>query len=204
MIKKEEGKPLKKEATNGKAEKSGTKTGVKKEIEVKSEPNETPKGKAANGKVKQEANTSVKQESKTPVKKDLKTPISAAKIKQEPKEAVKNTKKRNADESVSESPKKRKKKEEEEEEVWRWWEEKKYTDGRKWTTLEHKGPMFAEDYIPLPDDVKFFYDGHPIKLSPDAEEVMTFYAKMIDHDYTKKDIFNTNFYNDWRKVDFRF
>lgn len=38
-----------------------------------------------------------------------------------------------------------------------------------------------------------------MKLSLDAEEVMTFYAKMLDHDYTKKDVFNTNFFNDWRK-----
>ena len=54
--------------------------------------------------------------------------------------------------------------------------------------------------MPLPSDVKFFYNGHAMKLSIDAEEVMTFYAKMIDHEYAKKDVFNTNFYNDWRKV----
>ena len=36
-------------------------------------------------------------------------------------------------------------------------------------------------------------------LSEPAEEVATFYAKMLDHDYTKKDIFNKNFFEDWRK-----
>ena len=39
-----------------------------------------------------------------------------------------------------------------------------------------------------------------MKLRPESEEVMTFYAKMLDHDYTKKDIFNENFFRDWRTV----
>lgn len=33
-----------------------------------------------------------------------------------------------------------------------------------------------------------------------AEEVMTFYARMLDHDYTSKTVFNKNFFGDWRKV----
>lgn len=66
--------------------------------------------------------------------------------------------------------------------------------------LEHKGPVFAPPYEPLPDKIKFYYDGHEMKLSQDAEEVAGFYAKMLDHDYTTKDIFNTNFFKDWRKV----
>jgi DNA topoisomerase-1 len=66
--------------------------------------------------------------------------------------------------------------------------------------LEHKGPLFEPDYVSIPDDIHFFYNSERVKLSIDAEEVMTFYAKMLDHDYTKKDVFNTNFFNDWRKV----
>lgn len=46
----------------------------------------------------------------------------------------------------------------EEEEVWRWWEEEKKGDGIKWNTLEHKGPLFAAPYEPLPKEVKFYYD----------------------------------------------
>ncbi|KAK7131825.1 hypothetical protein R3I93_018406 [Phoxinus phoxinus] len=38
-----------------------------------------------------------------------------------------------------------------------------------------------------------------MKLSPGAEEVATFYAKMLDHEYTTKDIFRKNFFKDWRK-----
>ncbi|KAL3283339.1 hypothetical protein HHI36_006487 [Cryptolaemus montrouzieri] len=98
------------------------------------------------------------------------------------------------------SPKKgRKKKEEEEQEVWKWWEEEKKEDGTKWNFLEHKGPVFAPEYEPLPSNIKFFYDGEEIKLSQDAEEIAGFYAKMLDHDYTSKEAFNTNFFKDWRK-----
>ena len=38
-----------------------------------------------------------------------------------------------------------------------------------------------------------------MELSELAEEVATFYAKMLEHDYTKKEIFNKNFFEDWRK-----
>ena len=39
-----------------------------------------------------------------------------------------------------------------------------------------------------------------MKLKPEAEEVATFFAKMLDHEYTTKDIFRKNFFKDWRKV----
>lgn len=39
-----------------------------------------------------------------------------------------------------------------------------------------------------------------MKLSAPAEEVATFFSKMLDHEYTTKDIFRKNFFKDWRKV----
>lgn len=42
--------------------------------------------------------------------------------------------------------------------------------------------------------------GKVMRLSPEAEEVATFFAKMLDHEYTTKDIFRKNFFKDWRKV----
>lgn len=42
--------------------------------------------------------------------------------------------------------------------------------------------------------------GKEMLLSSEAEEVATFYAKMLDHDYTTREIFNENFFRDWRKV----
>jgi DNA topoisomerase-1 len=79
------------------------------------------------------------------------------------------------------------------------WEEEKHEDGVKWKSLEHKGPVFASDYEPLPGNVKFKYNGKEMKLSTAAEEVGSFYAAMLDHDYVTKDVFNKNFFKDWRK-----
>ena len=39
-----------------------------------------------------------------------------------------------------------------------------------------------------------------MELSESAEEAAGFFAKMLDHEYTKKDIFCENFFADWRKV----
>uniref|UniRef100_A0AAY4CP24 DNA topoisomerase I n=1 Tax=Denticeps clupeoides TaxID=299321 RepID=A0AAY4CP24_9TELE len=79
------------------------------------------------------------------------------------------------------------------------WEEERYTDGSKWRFLEHKGPVFAPAYEPLPEHVHFYYEGKMSNLSPPAEEVATFFSKMLDHEYTTKDIFRKNFFKDWRK-----
>ncbi|KAM4864729.1 DNA topoisomerase I, mitochondrial isoform 2-T2 [Thomomys bottae] len=78
------------------------------------------------------------------------------------------------------------------------WEEKSQ-GSVKWQQLEHRGPLFAPAYEPLPDGVRFFYDGKPLPLSLAAEEVATFYGKMLHHEYTAKEVFRNNFFNDWRK-----
>lgn len=94
----------------------------------------------------------------------------------------------------------KKKKEENTEHIWKWWEEMDSQDHSiKWKTLVHKGPVFAPEYEPLPSKVKFYYDGKPMKLQPKAEEIATFYGRMIDHDYTAKKQFNDNFFHDWKK-----
>ncbi|CAI9738008.1 DNA topoisomerase I, mitochondrial-like [Octopus vulgaris] len=152
-----------------------------------------------------------------PLQEKYKAKIQAEKLKaKERKEDIEN-RKRKAEETYEpikkkkikkeiknevESPiKGRKKKDNEEQQtVWKWWEEERRDDGVKWTFLEHKGPLFAPDYDPLPDNVIFKYDGKVMKLSQGAEEVAGFYAKMLEHDYTKSEIFNKNFFKDWRKV----
>jgi len=80
------------------------------------------------------------------------------------------------------------------------WEEEKKSDGTKWYFLEHKGPVFAPPYEPLPPNVKFYYNGKEMKLTEETEEVATFYARMLDHDYTTKSVFNNNFFHDWQEV----
>ena len=99
------------------------------------------------------------------------------------------------------SPKKKIKKEEPEK--WKWWEDggkKDLPEGHHWAILQHNGPVFAPPYERLPKNVKFYYDDEHVVLSDEAEEVMGFYAKMLDHDYTTKDKFNQNFFEDWRSI----
>lgn len=98
------------------------------------------------------------------------------------------------------SPKKKRvKTEEPQEHIWKWWEEEALEAGIKWRTLEHKGPVLAPEYTPLPKHVKFYYDGKPMDLQPPAEEVAGFYARMLEHEYTSMEQFNKNFFKDWRK-----
>ncbi|CAF1614073.1 unnamed protein product [Rotaria magnacalcarata] len=150
---------------------------VKKEKISDARSSSTGKSPSTSSSSNRKSSTNAKQE-KVTAKKELKPTISSSPTK--------------------ESTGKRKKKEEDED-VWRWWEEEKYTDGRKWTTLEHKGPLFPPPYESLPPRVKFFYNGTEVKLKDPAEEIMTFYSRMLDHDYTSKEVFNTNFMTDWRK-----
>merc|ERR1711936_1284361 len=88
-----------------------------------------------------------------------------------------------------------------EKKVWKWWEEdNQLPDGVKWRFLEHKGPYFCTPYEPLPDEVRFWYDGKVLRLTEETEECATFYGRMLDHDYTTKEVFNKNFFKDWRKT----
>ncbi|XP_039229435.1 DNA topoisomerase 1 isoform X2 [Drosophila yakuba] len=146
----------------------------------------------ARKKVKKEK---IKKESKEKSKK---------RVKEEPSDdygSAKPKKKKLKKEPEVVSPTKRQKTKvkEEEEEVWRWWEEEKRADGVKWSTLEHKGPVFAPRYERVPRNVRFYYDGKPLELSEETEEAATFYAKMLNHDYCTKEVFNNNFFKDFRK-----
>merc|ERR1719402_1532973 len=90
---------------------------------------------------------------------------------------------------------------EEEKKVWKWWEEDtQLPEGVKWRFLEHKGPYFCVPYEPLPEEVRFWYDGKVLRLTEETEECATFYGRMLDHDYTTKEVFNKNFFKDWRKT----
>jgi len=120
-----------------------------------------------------------------------------------PQKKSKKPEKKSSKPAGNESPTKKMTKKEQaleaEKNVWKWWEEDKVDDGTKWKFLEHKGPLFAPEYDPLPPEVRFWYDGKVMRLSEETEEVATFYGKMLDHDYTTKEVFNKNFFKDWRK-----
>jgi len=141
----------------------------------------------------------MKSPKKKAAKKPAKTPVKAEKKpKTTPKAAAKAAVKESP---TNGSPVKKTKKQlkEEQEETWKWWEEERHEDGVKWKSLEHKGPVFAPPYEPLPKEIKFFYNGKEMRLSQDCEEVAAFYAHMLDHDYVTKEVFNKNFFKDWRK-----
>ncbi|KAF2459820.1 DNA topoisomerase I [Lineolata rhizophorae] len=88
-----------------------------------------------------------------------------------------------------------------EEEEYRWWEDPTKGDGTiKWTTLEHNGVIFPPPYELLPKKVKLVYDGKPVSLHPEAEEVATFYGSMLHSTVNVGNPkFNENFFADFKK-----
>lgn len=70
--------------------------------------------------------------------------------------------------------------------------------GQKWTTLEHHGVIFPPPY--KPHGIKMLYNGQPVDLTPEQEEVATMFAVMKDTDYASKPRFIENFMNDWRQI----
>lgn len=91
---------------------------------------------------------------------------------------------------------------EEEEEEYRWWDApKKEDDSVKWTTLEHNGVIFPPPYEPLPKHVKLYYDGKPVELHVDAEEVATFFGSMLHSTQNVENpVFQKNFFNDFKDI----
>ncbi|KAK3310159.1 uncharacterized protein B0T15DRAFT_481622 [Chaetomium strumarium] len=77
--------------------------------------------------------------------------------------------------------------EDEEEEEYRWWDApKKEDDSIKWTTLEHNG---------------LYYDGKPVSLHVDAEEVATFFGSMLHSTQNVENpVFQKNFFNDFKDI----
>ncbi|OJJ75006.1 hypothetical protein ASPBRDRAFT_193682 [Aspergillus brasiliensis CBS 101740] len=89
-----------------------------------------------------------------------------------------------------------------EEEEYRWWEDPTKGDGTiKWTTLEHNGVVFPPPYEPLPKNVKMKYDGVPVTLHPDAEEVAGFFGGMLNAtQHVENPTFQKNFFMDFRDI----
>lgn len=71
-------------------------------------------------------------------------------------------------------------------------------EGQKWTTLVHNGVIFPPSY--KPHGVKMLYNGKPVDLTPDQEEVATMFAVMKDTEYAEKPKFIENFMTDWRRI----
>lgn len=89
----------------------------------------------------------------------------------------------------------------EEEDEYQWWNAPKGEDDSiKWQTLEHNGVLFAPEYEPLPKHVKLLYDGKPVNLAMDAEEVATFWVAMMtpaSSHHLDSPVFRKNFFTDF-------
>ncbi|TDZ13177.1 DNA topoisomerase 1 [Colletotrichum spinosum] len=91
---------------------------------------------------------------------------------------------------------------EEEEEEFEWWNApKKEDDSVKWTTLEHNGVLFPPEYTPLPKNVKLHYDGKPVSLPVEAEEVAWYFGSMLSSKHNVDNpVFQKNFFEDFKAV----
>lgn len=89
----------------------------------------------------------------------------------------------------------------EEGEDYKWWEDEKFGQGpERWQLLLHNGVIFPPPYEPLPKHVFLYYDGKPVDLPVDAEEVAGFFGAMLDSDHAKNPIFQKNFFADFLEV----
>jgi DNA topoisomerase-1 len=68
----------------------------------------------------------------------------------------------------------------------------------RWNTLEHAGVLFPPEY--QAHGVKMLYEGLPVDLTPEQEEVASFFAVMKETDYMNKRIFLDNFWEGFKAV----
>ena len=85
------------------------------------------------------------------------------------------------------------------EEEYRWWEDVSKGDGtKKWSTLEHNGVVFPPPYEALPKNVQMRYDGIPVKMAPEAEEIAGFFGAMLNSTHNVENpTFQKNFFEDF-------
>ncbi|KAL9593905.1 MAG: hypothetical protein Q9219_007323 [cf. Caloplaca sp. 3 TL-2023] len=163
----------------------------------KPQANGTSKSTSKEGKVTKK----VKKEDSEDDKRMRKTPASQKK-KTDGKAPLSTVKKESKGKSVKKEETEQDLEAEDEEEEYRWWEDPTKGDGTtKWTTLEHAGVVFPPPYEPLPKNVKLFYDGKPVDLAPDAEEVATFFGSMLNSTHNVENpTFQKNFFADFREI----
>jgi DNA topoisomerase-1 len=115
------------------------------------------------------------------------------------KKAKKANGKVKAEESPAKKGKGKKDDSEEAEEVYRWWDApKKEDDTVKWETLQHNGVVFPPPYESLPKNVKLLYDGVPVTLSVEAEEIAGFFGAMLNSTHNVENpTFQKNFFADF-------
>ncbi|KAH7329274.1 hypothetical protein B0I35DRAFT_419826 [Stachybotrys elegans] len=188
-------KQAEKDAKSIRAKEKSKKATPKKALKDESD-DDAPLAKSAtkkaqtNGTARRKSNGVKKEESDSdaPISKKGKAATSAKKGKAAPAKGAKTAKKETS---------------EEEEEEYEWWNAPKPEDDSiKWQTLEHNGVLFAPEYEPLPKSAKLYYDGKPVNLSIEAEEVATFWASMMTQGsshHLENAVFRNNFFSDFKE-----
>ncbi|KAL8766002.1 MAG: hypothetical protein Q9209_007091 [Squamulea sp. 1 TL-2023] len=152
----------------------------------------TPKaGKAAKGVKKEDSDDDKPLTKSSSAKKRKDTKAAPSRVKKETKSIPMKKEETEQDQEA-----------EDEEEEYRWWEDPTKGDGTtKWTTLEHAGVVFPPPYEPLPKNVRLLYDGRPVTLAPEAEEVATFFGSMLNSTHNVENpTFQKNFFADFQEI----
>ncbi|KAK4079557.1 hypothetical protein Trihar35433_662 [Trichoderma harzianum] len=193
-------KKAEKEAKSIRAKEAKAKAAPKKALKNESD-DDLPlaaKKRQSNGSAVKRKSTGLKKEesdSDAPISKKSKSASASAKGKK----AVSAKDTKDTKKAKSKEPS-----EEEEEEEFEWWNApKREDDSIKWRTLEHNGVLFAPEYEPLPKHIKMYYDGKPVSLAPEAEEVATFWVAMMTAASThhlENPIFRKNFFTDFSDI----
>lgn len=195
----ETAKKLRAEATPVKNAVTGTKRKIKKEEpESEGELTSKPKkvAKKINGVKKEDSDDEPLTKKATPAA-ARKTSTKKAAVKETEKTpTVKSKRKVKKEESPQEEE------EEEEEEEFKWWEMEENDGSTKWKTLEHNGVVFPPPYEPLPSHVKLKYEGNPVTLPLEAEEVAGFFGAMLNNSstHTGNPRFVANFFKDFQST----
>jgi DNA topoisomerase-1 len=194
-----------KEAKTIRANEAKAKKAARDDSDDDDVPLSSAKGKkrSSNGvvaKPKPKANGIKKEESDSdaPLRKKVKTvPVKGKAKSQQPTPAKKATGK-SVKKEESEDPADA----DDAEEEYRWWDApKKEDDSVKWETLEHNGVLFPPPYEPLPKNVKLFYDGKPVNLHVEAEEIAGFFGAMLNSEHNVKNpVFQKNFFTDFKEA----
>jgi DNA topoisomerase-1 len=76
-------------------------------------------------------------------------------------------------------------------------------DGANWYQLEHAGVIFAPEY--KPHNVPLKYDGKVVQLTPEQEEVVSFYAAIPEDgpqlgNPKTREVFQNNFFADFKAL----
>jgi DNA topoisomerase I len=85
--------------------------------------------------------------------------------------------------------------------AYKWWEAKELPNGLNWRKLEHPGVLFAPPYER--HNIPFLYDGEPVELNDEQEEIVTFFAGIPEDgpqlgNPKTREVFKTNFFHDFK------